>query len=762
MQNFIKYAMGILLMTAPTIIVPEGVEAQLGKIHRKYAQVTVSPEVVTQGDTFFVTVHPWLELEEWKLVVLDGGEEIASKSFAFTQVSQHSFELPSDSEGVKTIQLMGKENGQWRILLEERVEYLPGFYEEVQHIYNELNRMEMLKSLKVFPAWIHNTMANVEDLLERMKKAESGNGWGLRNRLNSIKQMVEDLKDGQDPYEGKTGYQLRGFRSLINGEIQLYSCYLPNGFDPTKKYPTVMMLHGAWSNHHLALRRVMGKTNNRGENDAAAKQSMPQLPDVPFIVIAPNGGETMGYHGVAEEDVKLIPTFFRGAFRTSDGSLADPIDENRLYLTGLSMGGGGTGKFGITDPDKYAAIAPVCGYFDINFRNGTDGLPEFVKRLVELKSPINMVENLKHVPVKLMHGEIDGVVSVKQSQDLHEKLRELDYHSELEVYPGVGHDAWTPAYEDARIFDWFSQFERNPFPKQVRFKTGELHGSAYWIAIRMAKKARAFSSVDASIEEGEIQIKTGNVESMILSLQQELVDMKKEIKISIDGKSEFVITPQDMKTENSEKAMVFISLDGKDWKIKQWEPLNDDNKGYPYPNLNGLYASTLHRHSYVFGTLGNKEESSQFSNLAQEKAFWGDMTDVKWDVVPEDKVDFNSNKVGNVFLFSKVNASGYIQNNIQSLPIVIKGEQIHFGDRVVEKDQGFIFVYPMHGNSWYTTICTATTMKGMKALEKFAKERYSFLGNTYGDFVCMDQEGNPIWGGLFDKNWKIETIEDYQ
>jgi dienelactone hydrolase len=490
---------------------------------------------------------------------------------------------------------------------------------------------------------------------------------------------------------------------------------------------------------------------------------MPALPDVPYIVLAPNGHETMGYASVAEEDVHLVPAMFRISFRAQDGNIVDPIDENRLYLTGLSMGGGGTGRLGIQYPELFAAIAPVCGYFNANFRGSAEGMPEFIKHLIALKSPKNMAENLLHVPVKLMHGDADTVVPPDESREMHKILKDLDYHTELEIYPGVGHDAWTNAYEDARIFDWFSQFERDPYPKHIRFKTAETPHGSYWLSIRMAKKLREFASVDAKIEDGVLRIQTNNVEKFLVKFHDKLVPMDKELKVIVDEDHEFVMTPNDYRMDIpglDSQAMVFISQNGDQWNHKKWDALQDENTGYPYPKLSGIMAPVESRHVYTYGTTGSSDEVNQNKSLANEKAFWGDMTDVRWLVVPEDELDYTIYKEG-VILFSKVNASTFIQEHMAKLPISIKGEKIHFGDRVVEKDQAFIFVHPSHEHAKYITICTATTNEGMKALEKFAKERYSFLGNTYGDFVCLDKDGNPVWGGLFDKDWKIETIEEY-
>lgn len=744
MKQYIKLLIGMMLMTIQTVIVPDGVEAQLGKIHRKYAQVTISPEVVTQGNSFFVTVQSWQDLEEWHLQVLDSGNSIAEKTFTAQQpVMQHEFTLPDGAEGEKTIRLLGKENGRWSILQEKSVELLPGFYQEVKTLYDELKQKEADSSIR--QAWSSSTVAAANDLLERMKSASSGDGRGLRNRLNDLKAMAEKMKENKDPYQGKTGYQLRGYVSPDTGETQLYSLYVPKDYDPQKEYPMVVMLHGAWSNHHLALRRVMGKTNRRGEDDSAAKRSMPELPDVPYLVLAPNGFETMEYQGVAENDVWFTISQVHSIYH---------FDLDRVYLTGLSMGGGGTGRLGIKTPGMFAAIAPVCGYFEVPMRGGTDELPAFVKRLYELKSPINMAENLLHVPVKIMHGDADPVVPPEQSRKLHEALRKMEYHSELEMYPGVDHDAWTPAYENARIFDWFSQYKRNRFHKQVKYKSAE-PGGAYWMSVLGLEKIRQFASAEADIHDGSIVIKTDNVEKLLLSLSQELLPLNKEYNLLINDNAAIMVTPSDFPKDSAERNEIMLTKnDGK------WEAGKMSRNDRLLPLLEGLSAPVKSNHVYIYGSNGNEKEIKQAQQLAIEKSFWGDMTDVRWKVLPENEVDYSTQKTG-IVLISKINNSSYIQDHIHDLPISIQGERIHFGDKVIEKDQGLVFVQPNPELGTYITICTAATNEGMKALASFAQEEFSFFGGNYGDFVCFDKDGKPLWGGLFDKHWKIETVEDY-
>ena len=130
-----------------------------------------------------------------------------------------------------------------------------------------------------------------------------------------------------------SGPQVLSFFSSIDDTDQPYGLYIPENYDSSKKYPLIIMLHGAGSNHRLALRRVFGKSNHNGETDVEATRYFPEWKPVDFIVASPFARGTLGYQGVGEQDVYDVLADVEKRFN---------IDKDRVYLTGLSMGGGGT------------------------------------------------------------------------------------------------------------------------------------------------------------------------------------------------------------------------------------------------------------------------------------------------------------------------------------------------------------------------------------------------------------------------------------
>src|ERR1700722_5951365 len=147
------------------------------------------------------------------------------------------------------------------------------------------------------------------------------------------------------------GAQVRVFRSAVDDSDQPYALYLPPHFDPGRKYPLVVSLHSEDSNHRLNLRQLFGISVRYGEADTPDMRYFPAPRTVDFIVACPWARGAMGYQGIGEQDVYNMLAEIERHF---------PVDEDRVYLTGISMGGGGALWLAVSRPDVWAAVAPLC------------------------------------------------------------------------------------------------------------------------------------------------------------------------------------------------------------------------------------------------------------------------------------------------------------------------------------------------------------------------------------------------------------------
>ncbi len=116
------------------------------------------------------------------------------------------------------------------------------------------------------------------------------------------------------------------------------------------------------------------------------------------------------------------------------------VDTSRIYLTGLSMGGYGTWSLGLAHPEKFAAIAPICGGANaINIVLGSR----------------DMGVNFKNLPIWAFHGAKDDVVPVSESERVVNILKKNGSTDvKLTVYPETKHDSWKEAYKGTALYEW--------------------------------------------------------------------------------------------------------------------------------------------------------------------------------------------------------------------------------------------------------------------------------------------------------------------
>jgi predicted peptidase len=190
-----------------------------------------------------------------------------------------------------------------------------------------------------------------------------------------------------------------------------YLLSLPPGYeDGERDWPLLVFLHGA---------------GERGDDvQRVAIHWPPKIAgpgdDFPFVVVAPLCAK--GAIWSPERILTLVDHAIE-EFR---------IDESRIYLTGLSMGGFGTWATAARAPDRFAAIAPVCG--------GGSFIEGWGLR--------------NRVPVWAFHGAEDRTVPVEESKRMVEIVERFGGEAKLTVYDGVGHDAWNRAYAEPELWKW--------------------------------------------------------------------------------------------------------------------------------------------------------------------------------------------------------------------------------------------------------------------------------------------------------------------
>ena len=158
----------------------------------------------------------------------------------------------------------------------------------------------------------------------------------------------------------------------------------------------------------------------------------------PCFVVAPQCRAGRMWVDVSWSDKESSPqrpaltTDLAAAVAALDAVLADPAaDPDRVIVTGISMGGYGTWDLAARMPERFAAALPICGGGDER-----------------------TAAALKAVPIWCFHGAEDAAVPVERSRRMVAAVRQAGGEPRYTEFPGVGHDAWTPAYRDPAVLDW--------------------------------------------------------------------------------------------------------------------------------------------------------------------------------------------------------------------------------------------------------------------------------------------------------------------
>jgi predicted esterase len=164
--------------------------------------------------------------------------------------------------------------------------------------------------------------------------------------LPLVESLLDDLEAGHDPFTTRSGDMRLAFRSAIDGELQPYRIFLPEGWQSRGALPVLVALHGATGDENTYFDRYLEvKTGHNTFKKLGQEHG--------FLLAAPNGRGPFGmYAGDSERDVLEM---------LDRVELLFPTDRRATFLTGHSMGGMGTWNLGFRYKERFAALAPVAG-----------------------------------------------------------------------------------------------------------------------------------------------------------------------------------------------------------------------------------------------------------------------------------------------------------------------------------------------------------------------------------------------------------------
>jgi predicted peptidase len=213
--------------------------------------------------------------------------------------------------------------------------------------------------------------------------------------------------------EPATGLLDRSFTDA-DGKPAKYMLFVPDGYDSSKVYPLVLFLHGA------------GETGTDGKKQTyvgLGPVARMQEKNFPFFIVFPQS-QDRSWQADSKDGQRALAILdeVRKNYK---------IDDKRLYLTGLSMGGFGTWSLAQKYPDRWAAIVPVCGGGDAD-----------------------QAKAIKDVPCWVFQGDADTAVTPDHSRKMVEALKAAGGNPKYTEYAGIGHNSWEMAYNTPGLYEW--------------------------------------------------------------------------------------------------------------------------------------------------------------------------------------------------------------------------------------------------------------------------------------------------------------------
>src|SRR5690606_23510021 len=230
---------------------------------------------------------------------------------------------------------------------------------------------------------------------------------------------------------------------IHKGDTLRYRILYPKVYDVSKSYPLVLFLHGAGERGRDNEKQLVHGSklflDEKNRDEFPAIVIFPQCPENDYWAnvnittnaegkrefVFPNGGAPTKSMSLLMEFVKYVQK-------------NEPVNPQRFYLGGLSMGGMGTFELLSRMPKTFVAEFPICG----------GGNPDASKKYA------------KNVNMWIFHGSDDAIVPARFSEDMAEAIKEHGGNPKLTIYPGVNHNSWDNAFAEPTLLDWlFNQMK---------------------------------------------------------------------------------------------------------------------------------------------------------------------------------------------------------------------------------------------------------------------------------------------------------------
>lgn len=652
----------------------------------------------------------------------------------------------------KHVELKGLADKRHRLVVEaaghrweEEYEFRKAWNEGLLDAQADLKRMPATLPVGTRESLIYN-----RDKLERLVLEGIDDHTWLTGEVRRVQAWAAAAAAGKDPLATERGDLYRAYRSRYDGNLQPFSVHVPKRYDRSRKWPLVIGMHGIGSGTHYTLRRVLGRDRDKEGGEPGGKPlirgNMPRLPDYGVLTASAWGYHNSAFWYYGEDDVMRVIAEMKKAYN---------VDEDRVYLTGLSLGGLGTYHIGHHFPDAFGALGPLGGFSSVKLyrqiRNYDKRWWESV--LIEQRDATTYAENGKHTPMRVVHGKFDAP---RHATAMTDRYKKLGYTYELDI-PDLGHDVWQHGYGEGKLIKWMKRHRRPANPDDVVLKTHSYrYTRAYWVEIGWIddylKPALLEVSVNSKDRSRVSVLKATNLRGFTLDLSRpQLADGP--VTVSVAG-NDIPVTRRDR--------VHFRRADSGSWAVANSAA---PPKGWKRPGVSGPVDDVMYEpHTFVVGTRDAAQTDVNRRLVSEDRSYirhrnhdiWfpvKDDVDVTEDDLQTKHLVLYGNPKSNAVL-ARVLAAGKLPVQFEDDAIVVDGQ------RFAGEDVGIKLIYPSPFNAERSVVIVAgVTWRGTllsRHLPRFVPDIMVYDHRLATDYFTRVLQGRGVlYGNFFNEDWTL-------
>jgi hypothetical protein len=414
------------------------------------------------------------------------------------------------------------------------------------------------------------------------------------------------------------------------------------------------------------------------------------------------------------------------------------------------MGGWGTWNVATRHPALFAAIAPVFGGIDYHSTMSDEEAAKLspAERFINEKdSSWSMADGLINTPVFVHHGDRDEAVNVEWSRWGVRLMQRWGYDIRYREYPGKVHEALQVNNGQMNI-DWFLRHVRDPDPRQVRIRSGDLrHAAAWWARVQQSARPLEFMAVDAEVvDHNVIRLDSDNVVDIVLTPSAKLIDASQPVRVIWNGMA------QDLRVKDG--ALRLTRADYKPAKL------------HKNPALPGSTADFFNTPFAV--VIGTTAKDAELRALCESKAkgfiaAWLEWQKFEPRVFKDTEMSDADIAKYSLILIGGADANAVTAKLANKLPLKVAADRVVVdGKSFPTRDAVVQMLYPNPRNAArYVWVFASTSPVGMNYAMPSPTQLYEW------DFLIDDgrmpapkqragRDRFKVVSGMFDSNWRLD------